>query len=292
MEGIITDSKTNTVSFSSIITKFRVWKYLKPLLEANNIKYSFIYGTEDIWVRDFMPIQITKSHYAQFYYKPSYLDDKPEYLTDYYCYCRYGHSLGASFCKDLKVDGGNIIKCDDCVIMTDKVFSENPDKSRKEVLSTLEELMGCEILIIPHDPEEETGHADGMLRYIGNNTVLLNHYYDFDETLRKKFLKILSPRFNVVELHLDTDKYLATSWAYINYLQVGGLVIAPAVNKKLDDVAFGQLEDYLKLEVSPVPSLGIVRLGGGLNCASWTRWDGLLWANEQIKNHIDTHSEY
>ena len=271
MEVIITDSKTNTVSFSSLITRFRVWKDLNPLLEANNIKYSFIYGTEDIWVRDFMPVQITESHYTQFYYKPSYLDDKPEYLTDYYCYSRYGHSLGARFCKDLKVDGGNIIKCDDCVIMTDKVFFENPDKSRKEVLSTLEEIMACEILIIPHDPEEETGHADGMLRYIGNNTVLLNHYYDFDKPLRKKLLNVLTPRLNIAELHFDTDCYLKTSWAYINYLQVGDLVIAPAENKKLDDIATLQLEQYLHLEIDSVPYLGIVRLGGGLNCASWTK---------------------
>ena len=292
MERIITDSMTNTVSFSSLITKFRVWKNLKPILETSNIKYSFIDGTEDIWVRDFMPVQITESHYAQFYYKPSYLDVKPEYLTDYYCYSRYGHSLGASFCKDLKVDGGNIIKCDDCVIMTDKVFSENPEKSPKEIMSTLEKLMGCEILIIPHDYEEETGHADGMLRYIGNNTVLLNHYYDFDNPLRKKLLNVLSPRFNIAELHLDTDRYLRTSWAYINYLQVGNHVIVPAVNKKLDDVAFGQLEEYLNIEVSPVPSLGIVRLGGGLNCASWTRLDGRIWVDEQIRHYVAANSEY
>ena len=134
MEGIITDIKTNTVSFSSLITRFRVWKDLESILKKKNIKYSFIYGTEDIWVRDFMPIQITESHYAQFYYKPSYLDDMPEYLTDYYCYAEYGSHLGARFCKDLKVDGGNVIKCDDCVIMTDKVFLENPKKSRKITL--------------------------------------------------------------------------------------------------------------------------------------------------------------
>lgn len=292
MEGFITDSKTNTVSFSSLITRFRVWKDLKLVLKKKNIKYSFIDGTKDIWVRDFMPVQITESRYTQFYYKPSYLDDKPEYLTDYYRYSRYGHYLGTSFCKDLKVDGGNIIKCDDCVIMTDKVFSENSEKSRKEIMSTLEELMGCEILIIPHDPEEETGHADGMLRYIGNNTILLNHYYDFDKPLRKKLLNVLTPHFNVAELHLDTDRYLATSWAYINYLQVGNHVIVPAVNKRLDEMAIKQLEAYLHLEIDSVPALGIVRLGGGLNCASWTRWDGLLWANEQIKNHIDIHSEY
>lgn len=276
MEGIITDAKTNTVSFSSLITKFRVWKDLEPILKEKNIKYSFIDGTEDIWGRDFMPVQITERHYAQFYYKPSYLDDMPEYLTDYHCYSRYGHSLGARFCKDLKVDGGNIIKCDDCVIMTDKVFAENPHFQANDIVTTLEDILNCEVLLIPHDPEEKTGHADGMLRYIGNGTILLNHYCDFDRPLRKKLLQALSPRFNVAELHLDTDRYLATSWAYINYLQVGSTIIAPAVNKRLDEVAFEQLEASLHLAVNSVPSLGIVRLGGALNCASWTRWDGEL----------------
>ena len=167
--------------------------------------------------------------------------------------------------------------------MTDKVFIENPEKKPEEVIKTLEDVFECELVIIPHDPEEMTGHADGMVRFVGNNTILLNHYYDFDKPLREKLLDVLSHRFDVVELHLDTDRYLATSWSYINYLQVGDNVIAPAVNRKLDEIAFMQLEEYLDLDIDSVPSLGIVRLGGGLNCASWTRWDGFLWANEQTK---------
>ena len=31
------------------------------------------------------------------------------------------------------IDGGNVVKCGDVVVMTDKVFEENIDKSRNEV---------------------------------------------------------------------------------------------------------------------------------------------------------------
>ena len=115
-----------------------------------------------------------------------------------------------------------------------------------------------------------TGHADGMVRYIGNGTVLLNHYVDFDMPLRQRLLKVLSPKFTVAELHFGTNSCPATNWSYINYLQVGELVVAPAVNERLDDIAIPQLEELLKTHIHTVPSLGIVRLGGGLNCLSWT----------------------
>ena len=131
-----------------------------------------------------------------------------------------------------------------------------------------------------------------MVRFGGNNPVRLYHSYDFDKPLRKKLLDVLSHRFNVIELHLDTDRYLATSWAYINFLQVGKHLIAPAVNKQLDEKAFKQLEEVFHLTVDSVPALGIVRLGGGLNCASWTTWNGRIWADEQIKRHHDPNSVY
>ena len=47
---------------------------------------------------------------------------------------------------DVIVDGGNVIKCDEKVIMTDKVFVENKEKDREFLQMVLEESFGCEVV--------------------------------------------------------------------------------------------------------------------------------------------------
>ena len=268
--SILTDVQANTVYFSSLIKPYTCFKELKPLLERFEIPYHFVSNTADLWVRDFMPVQLTEDCYCQFVYRPDYLADLQSYQTDpQRCTPGLPFSSRIQLC-DIVVDGGNVIKCDDRVIMTDKVFRENKSLSRNEVISRLEKAMECEILFIPHDPNEKTGHADGMVRFIGNDTVLLNHYIDFDEDLRSRLLRALSPKFEVAELCHGTSKNILTSWAYLNYMQVGSKYFVPAFQNKLDDFAFRQLEDILQTEVHPVYARSVVKLGGALNCLSWT----------------------
>ena len=67
-----------------------------------------------------------------------------------------------------------------------------------------------------------------------------------------------------------TNSCPGTNWAYLNYLQVGDHFVVPGVNRNLDDIAFRELEDILKTRIDVVPAYGVVRIGGGLNCLSWT----------------------
>ena len=286
MEEFITDMKTDAVCFSSLLTKFRLWVKLQKILCEFHIPYALIPHTKDIWVRDFMPIQMNKGRFVTFSFNPSYLSGLSEYHTDWVNWverCIVHHHYPIENGKhvytrhfisksglDIQLDGGNVIKCDDCVLITDRVFQENESIKKTTLLDSLEQVFSQEVFIIPSDPLEMTGHADGMVRYIGNGTVLLNHYVDFDMPLRQRLLKVLSPKFTIAEFHFGTNNCPATNWAYINYLQVGKLVVAPAVNERLDDIAIPQLEELLKTQIHTVPSLGIVRLGGGLNCLSWT----------------------
>jgi agmatine/peptidylarginine deiminase len=60
------------------------------------------------------------------------------------------------------------------VILTDKVVVENPSLSKAKLLSELRELFEIEtIIIIPRDPLDFTGHADGMVRFVDEDTVLI-----------------------------------------------------------------------------------------------------------------------
>ena len=54
-------------------------KRLTQILEKNTVDYSFLKGTEDIWCRDYMPVQNASGQLIQFDYNPSYLQEKEEW---------------------------------------------------------------------------------------------------------------------------------------------------------------------------------------------------------------------
>lgn len=98
---------------------------------------------------------------------------------------------------DIVLDGGNVVKCGDKVIMTDKIIDENPMRFYRDILRELENHFRAQIVLIPRD---RYGHADGMVRWIDGNRVLMNNYADFDPKLGKEVKAALFEHFTVEEL--------------------------------------------------------------------------------------------
>ena len=220
-----------------------------------------------IWARDYMPVQISKNKFVRFKYSPDYLEDYPEYKPDTSAILS---ALGKQVIdSDIIIDGGNVISCGDKVIMTDKIFRENPHYDQDVLIGTLCQLLEAEIVLIPEDYYDEYGHADGMVRYLGDGRVLLNNYCDFDKALRKRLLAALSPHFDITELHYGT--YTEMSWAYINFLHVGKYIFIPMISDKLGETAFRQIADaFPQCECHPIHHYeNIVHDGGALNCSTW-----------------------
>lgn len=221
-----------------------------------------------IWTRDYMPVQVSKRKFVRFNYCPDYLKDYPEYKPDTSAILS---ALGIQVMdSDIIIDGGNVISCGDKVIMTDKIFRENPDYAHDGLIDMLSQLLEAEIVLISEDYYDEYGHADGMVRYMGEGRVLLNNYCDFDKALRKRLLAALSPHFDIAELHYGT--YTDMSWAYINFLHVGKYIFIPMIGDKLGEIAFRQIADaFPQCECHPIYHYeNIVREGGALNCSTWT----------------------
>ena len=219
MKNLITDQNTDMVFFSKYIKDKSAWKPLEEVMQKYNVKYGFITPTKDIWVRDFMPIQISEDKFVQYVYDPDYLKDEPQYRTDV---DKCVSNMKIKTVKtDIILDGGNVIKCDDAIIMTDKIFSENRIFTKLQLINEIEKLFESELILIPWDKEEICGHSDGMVRFVDNNKVIINNYCDFDAPLRKKMIKALSPKFEIQELHYDAKSWNENSWIYINFLQIG-----------------------------------------------------------------------
>lgn len=270
---MITNFNTNKVFIAKGMESVSFADATRHLLEAFHsrmIQWDYLPNTPSpfhIWARDYMPVQVAKKKFVRFRYTPDYLNDSPEYKPDTSAILS---ALNLSAIdSDIIIDGGNIVSCDDKVIMTDKILRENPHYELCQLIDVLSQLLEAEVILIPADYYDEYGHADGMVRFIGNGNVLLNNYCDFDKSLRKRLLTALSPHFEITELHYDS--YTDKSWAYINFLHVGHYIFIPMLEDKLTDTAFRQIvEAYPDCECYPIWQYdNIVHEGGALNCSTW-----------------------
>lgn len=270
---MITNFETNKVYFAKGMNSDNYVNATGLLLGAlhnHKISWDFLPKTTSalhIWTRDYMPVQVSKNKFVRFNYSPDYLKCDSEYKPDTSAILA-GLNLRL-IDSDIIVDGGNVISCGNKVIMTDKIFRENPHYDHNGLIDKLSQLLEAEIVLIPEDYYDEYGHADGMVRYMGEGCVLLNNYCDFDKALRKRLLATLSPHFDITELHYGT--HTDKSWAYLNFLHVGHHILIPMMDDKLGEIAFRQIADaFPQCKCHPVYHCeSIVHEGGALNCSTW-----------------------
>lgn len=272
---MLTDHLTNTVFLSDWLPKEcpELYQSLTKILRDHAVDYRILGNTNDIWCRDYMPIQTDEKSFVSYKYYPNYLveNHKEQYITDVQDVENVDFLHQEKVVTlDLILDGGNVVKCGNKIVMTEKVFVENKEMSRNEVQRLLEEAFQCEIVFLPWDKREKYGHGDGIIHYLGDNRVLMTNYGDFDKTFAQNFLRILEKHFDVKTLKYSMDKTDKNSWAYINFLQVGNLVFVPQLGIPEDEQALQQIAEAMpQCKVVGVPAMESVCKGGALNCISW-----------------------
>ncbi|MBR4269389.1 MAG: agmatine deiminase family protein [Prevotella sp.] len=274
VEDVMPESSSNQkVYFSQHLTAYSCWQNIKQALEENGIAYGLLPNTKDVWARDYMPAY-SNGHYVSYVYNPDYLQNEKDkkYITDNIAEVFDLSNEDVTSTK-LVIDGGNVIVCDDKVIMTDKIFDENSSLSKEEVIAEIERAFSAKLVVIPWDKEEEFGHADGMVRYVSDNHVLINQYKDIAPEFRQKLIDALSPYFSKIS-ELEYGKASSSqSWAHINYLQVDNYIFVPQLGIMTDKLALEQISKVFPTsKVVPVEVKGIVKNGGALNCVSWNHY--------------------
>src|SRR5438309_653913 len=138
---MIPDWQTNHVYVSSLLRRYHpgVSASLESILKRTGTAVSTIPMTKDIWCRDFMPVQVEEDTFCQFMYDPDYLRGY-DHLRTPAASCRL-KTMTNCRSVDLVLDAGNLVPAVNKVILTDKIFKENPAKSRKEVRRVLEEAL-------------------------------------------------------------------------------------------------------------------------------------------------------
>lgn len=275
---MITDQESNCLYLADCLPGRypEVYAQMVKIAKENSIPVSLLPYTKDIWAKDFMPVQVRERKFVQFVYNPDYLRNSMKWrktITDVDTVCS-AINLHVEI-SSIILDGGNVITANNKVILTDKIFSENSGYSRSELTQMLEELFEVEtIIIVPADPNDFTGHADGMVRFYDNNTVLVNDYANeptvFRETFRKALLdaglRIISIPYNPYH-NLDID---SARGVYINYLQMKGVLILPVYDLPEDDAVINQMRSlFTEYNVYTIECSALAAEGGVLNCISW-----------------------
>ncbi|NEW85397.1 MAG: agmatine deiminase family protein [Mariniphaga sp.] len=281
---MISDNQTNKIYFSELLkTDLRFTETCNQItgtLDLFGVKYEFLQKTKDIWARDYMPIQVSMDKFVEYRYDPDYLqgtkkqtkEEGREIKTypDIVC-----DALSLKTIKtDIILDGGNVVKSQNYIILTDKIFTENKHwYDKTSLVKQLEALFEVEhAVLIPWPKVEEYGHTDGMLRFIDDETVLINEI-EKTPTLEKR-LKDHGLKWEY--LHFDVKKPdEEINWGYINFLQTKDIILLPKFNIEEDEQAFEKMKIYYpeyarKNRIVQVKMSDIIKHGGALNCISWT----------------------
>jgi agmatine deiminase len=272
---MIPDSETDFLYLAETLHKnyLRFFGKFQEVLTDCNITFGLLPDTKDIWAVDYMPIQVEKGNFVQFVYDPGYLKYSRETISDVDNICKAIDIITRK--SPIKLDGGNVVRTVDKVIMCDRIFKENPKIARKDLVQELENIFHVEkVIFIPTDPYDFTGHADGILRFYDNNTVLMNEYLELDKeyelgvqlALHKAGLNYIKIPFNVYDNINDQQ----ANGEYINFLQMKQAVIVPTFGIKEDEQAVRQFEELFHgQKIATILCKEIAEKGGILNCISW-----------------------
>ena len=250
---------------------------LTSILKKHNVEYRLLKGTNDIWCRDYMPVQTVSGKLIQFTYDPSYLKGKKEWeesRSDVRKVCRL-NNIEAIF-SDINLDGGNVLVCDGRAIISDRIFSENPSKDKDSLVNELSKLLECEIIIIPAQNGDYTGHADGMVRFVNRNTILGNRMADEYKYWQKGMQKVLET-YNLTYIDVpffegfkDSKHPESAIGIYVNYLEVNDLIVVPVFGREEDEQAIGIIQKaFPNKQIETIDYNDVAKEGGLLNCTTW-----------------------
>lgn len=277
---MIPDSQTNKLYLADCLpTKHpKFFADFEVVLKNCGISFQLLPSTKDIWVVDYMPIQVSLDKFIQFVYNPDYLQSKKwiKSISNVENIC---NSINLNRIKsDIVLDGGNVTKTTDKVIMCDKIFFENPNYERRQLSNKLRELFEVdELYFVPQQPKDFTGHADGMVRFLDNKTVIINDYSKEKPEFQRAFkIALDNAGLDYIEIPYNpygNKTYEQANGVYINFLQMQNTVIIPTFGIKEDDIAVRQFEQLFSgQQIATIDSNEVADNGGILNCITWNIW--------------------
>ena len=262
-------------------------KYIKSIeLNINSVEIEYFkIIVSDIWIRDYFScgniIQNKKLCSLKAIYNPSYnnyyspIDDAAGIkLTQKY----FDNYVFLPF----KLDGGNIICNDEYIIISEKLYTENLNLSKKEIEGYFNQNFKQKLITIPTELLDVIGHTDSIVRFLDSRTLYLNIYDEdfrvdnrYAMQIRKLLQEKLGMKYKILMLpsylsdEISEDNIFSAKGLFINFLRLENNLIIPSFKglenyereiKKILNKEFPSLNIYFS------PCDNISSQGGCFNC--------------------------
>ncbi len=260
--------------FSSLIKSIPEYKpaadRLFAALESSGTEYRLLDSTRDIWLRDFMPVRTKNGEYISFCYEPSYLTGYKDIRTDYRKDIAPLFDFPVIY-SDINLDGGNVVfsPSGENVIISDRIFSENTEYKKEKLITELERLLEAKVIIIPSLKSDMTGHADGMVRFVDEKTVIGNSLPSINGLEQRIKNALKEYGITVIDFPYYYSPKDSAEGCYLNFLETDSRIFLPVFGKETDAYALRKAQELFYKKIVPVNINEIAVKGGVLNCISW-----------------------
>jgi agmatine deiminase len=274
---MIVDSQTNFVYLAdSLARKYpKFARRLTSAFDENAVRYDFLPNTKDVWAVDYMPVQVAEDEFIRFNYSPDYLTSKKyaKTISDVDTICT---ELGIETTKtDIIADGGNLVRGQDYVMMTEKIFYENKKYKEQALEQELLNLLQVkDLIIIPWEKGDWLGHSDGAVRVVSGREVLINDIANKRNKDHQNLIKELE--YNGISWSYFTSDYCNNKSGddarglYLNYLELEDFIFLPVFNRDKDIEAIDLVEKYFPTKkVVTIPADDLAQSTGVINCCTW-----------------------
>jgi len=253
----------------------------------------------DIWIRDYAPLNTQESGIkipVKFLYKPSYVGEK--YKNNVKNDDQLGELLGAKLVfgairsVEFIWDLGNLTHNGEGVaIISNKFIADNQTNNiDHELRSILHIFCGfSKIIFIPTEPGDDTGHVDGMVRFIDKKILVVGAYpagspnHTFMDLLAKNLEQDLDEDYTIIRLmngeceEIETEGIVSAFGNHLNFLRLGNKILCPYYGDEISKEPIEKfkselIRNQIDIEVVPVEIPGLkelARMGGVLNCITW-----------------------
>jgi len=280
------DADTNVVYLCQSLDRYpKVFNAIVEELQSVDCDVHIVTETRNIWCRDFFPVQVG-DHFVKF----RYVHDETAWPQLAVNESAWRH-VGAIVHSDLVLDGGNVVRHNDKVLMTDIVFEQNPGYSRDDLHDKLESLLEAQVIFLPVEPGDPLGHSDGVAAWIDANTVFVNNYQlthvpelqDYGQAVRKALNKHaleVEPFPFAYQSHIcshaefrckypNADDFNPAVGYFVNFLKVRGLVLFPTFGINADNAVRNILEKtYRDCPCVGIDCRDLAMEGGLLRCVT------------------------
>ena len=239
-------------------------------LSDNGEKFTLFDGAKGIWARDYMPIKTKSGQYISFRYEPNYLADDPQLRTNFKADIAPHFTLPVTY-SNINLDGGNVVFSPSKAkaVITDRVFSENSEYDKNTLLTELENLLEAEIIIIPSLITDMTSHADGVVRFVNENTMIGNASPYKNGYEQKVKMSLKKHGISCLDFPYFDSAGISAVGSYLNFFETDKHIFLPVFSDAQDETAVKRATEIFDKKIVTVNINGIAKDGGVLNCISW-----------------------